>query len=66
VNDWRSVERTETARFAPFFHEMLTREVYLPPSPYEAWFWSTAHDHDAVGKTLEAARDSLKTALDHG
>ncbi len=66
VNDWRSVERTETARFAPFFHEMLTREVYLPPSPYEAWFWSTAHDHDAVGKTLEAARDSLKAALDHG
>ena len=31
-------------RFAAFFHAMLDRGVYLPPSAFEAWFVSAAHD----------------------
>ena len=34
---------------------MLERGVYLPPSPFEAWFPSLAHDDDHVGRTLDAA-----------
>jgi len=33
----------ESARFAAFFHAMLERGIYLPPSPYEAYFLSLAH-----------------------
>lgn len=38
-----------------FFHEMLSRGVSLPPSPFESWFASTRHDADAVGHTLSSA-----------
>jgi glutamate-1-semialdehyde 2,1-aminomutase len=42
------------AAFRAFFHEMLARGVYLPPSAYESWFVSTAIDDDALS-VLEAA-----------
>ena len=47
VRDFEGVRRTDTERFAAFFHAMLERGVYLPPSAFEAWFVSAAH-HDAV------------------
>jgi glutamate-1-semialdehyde 2,1-aminomutase len=40
--------------FAGFFHAMLAGGVYLPPSAFEAWFVSAAHDEDAVGQVLNA------------
>ncbi|MFQ5410665.1 MAG: glutamate-1-semialdehyde 2,1-aminomutase [Phycisphaerae bacterium] len=46
-------------RFARFFQAMLRRGVHLPPSGYEAWFLSLAHDKDAVDATLAAAGESL-------
>ena len=42
---------------------MLDRGVYLPPSQFEAWFVSLAHDEQAIDRTLEAATESLKEAL---
>jgi glutamate-1-semialdehyde 2,1-aminomutase len=39
---------------------MLERHVYLPPSQFEAFFISLAHDMEILDRTLEAARDSLK------
>jgi glutamate-1-semialdehyde 2,1-aminomutase len=33
---------------------MLSRGVYLPPSPFEAWFLSAAHDDEAIGRVAEA------------
>ena len=47
------------ARFADFFSKMLANSVHLPPSGYEAWFVSLAHDERVVNKTIEAARKSL-------
>jgi glutamate-1-semialdehyde 2,1-aminomutase len=41
--------------YARFFHGMLERGGALPPSGYEAWFVSTAHDAPALERTLEAA-----------
>ncbi len=35
-------------RFRAFFHAMLDGGVYLPPSAYEAWFVSAAHDDRAI------------------
>jgi glutamate-1-semialdehyde 2,1-aminomutase len=46
-------------RFARFFSKMLEHGVHLPPSGYEAWFVSLAHDERIVAKTAEAVRASL-------
>ena len=40
--------------FAAFFHSMLEQGVYLPPSAFESWFVSAAHDGDAVDRVLDA------------
>ena len=53
------VKRTASARFVPFFQEMLQRGVYLPPSPFEAWFVSLAHEENEIAKTLRAAKLSF-------
>ena len=43
-----------TAAYAAFFHSMLRSGVYLPPSVYEAWFLSAAHDDRAVNRIVDA------------
>ena len=48
--------RTVHAAYAAFFHAMLDRGVYLPPSAFEAWFVSAAHDEEALpGRRRSAA-----------
>jgi glutamate-1-semialdehyde 2,1-aminomutase len=49
--------------FAAFFRAMLDRGVWLPPSGYEAMFLSAAHDDDAIGRILDAARESFRIRL---
>ncbi|TAN33758.1 glutamate-1-semialdehyde 2,1-aminomutase [bacterium] len=44
------------AEFARFFNLMRAHGVLLPPSQYEAWFVSAAHDLDAVRRTVDSAR----------
>ncbi|MDQ3307711.1 MAG: aspartate aminotransferase family protein, partial [Actinomycetota bacterium] len=41
-------------RFKAFFHSMLDQGVYLPPSAFEAWFVSAAHDDQAIDKIAAA------------
>jgi glutamate-1-semialdehyde 2,1-aminomutase len=41
---------------------MLDRGVYPPPSQFEAWFVSLAHDETAIDRTCEAAAESLRAA----
>jgi glutamate-1-semialdehyde 2,1-aminomutase len=59
VNDWDSAARSDTASYGRFFHGMLGRGVYLPPSQYECWFVSTAHDGAVVDRTLEIIAEAL-------
>ncbi len=54
VRDFGAARSQSTAGYAAFFHAMLSRGVYLPPSPFEAWFVSAAHDDGAVGLVAEA------------
>jgi glutamate-1-semialdehyde 2,1-aminomutase len=56
VVDYATAKRSDTARFARFFHAMLDGGVYLPPSQFEAAFVSLAHDDRTLARTLEAAR----------
>jgi glutamate-1-semialdehyde 2,1-aminomutase len=48
VHDYAGAQTQDVAAFRAFFHAMLDRGVYLPPSAYEAWFVSTAIDSDAL------------------
>jgi glutamate-1-semialdehyde 2,1-aminomutase len=59
VFDYASAKKADTKKFATFFHAMLDRGIYLPPSQFEAAFVSAAHGPDEVRLTIEAARESL-------
>lgn len=59
VVDWPSVSASSRVRFNALFHGLLAEGVYLPPSPFEAWFWSYAHTPDDVERTLRAAEDVM-------
>ena len=39
---------------------MLGEGVYLPPSPFEAFFYGTAHGEAELERTLEAQRRALE------
>jgi glutamate-1-semialdehyde 2,1-aminomutase len=45
--------------FGRFFRAMLERGVLLPPSPFESWFLSLAHDAAVIDETLDAARSAF-------
>lgn len=47
--------------FRLFFHAMLQKGVYLPPSAYEAYFTSSAHSITEIDKTLNAVNDVFST-----
>ena len=59
VNGWDTVSASDREGFARFFHRMLEEGVYLPPSPFEAMFVSTAHTDADIQATLDAARRAL-------
>src|SRR5580693_2837321 len=63
VTDSESAKLSDIKRFSRFFHAMLERGIYLPPSQYEALFVSTAHTNDDIARTIEAARESFAIAL---
>jgi glutamate-1-semialdehyde 2,1-aminomutase len=54
VVDYAGAQTQNVDAFRAFFHQMLSRGVYLPPSAYEAWFVSAAID-DAAMEVIEAA-----------
>lgn len=52
--DYAAVKAQEAFRYPPFFHSMLSAGVSLPPSVFESWFVTAAHDDTAVSRILEA------------
>jgi glutamate-1-semialdehyde 2,1-aminomutase len=63
VRDFAGAAACDTEAHARFCRAMLDRGVYPPPSQFEAWFVSLAHGTDSIGRTLEAAAESLDEAL---
>ncbi|MGK5530097.1 glutamate-1-semialdehyde 2,1-aminomutase [Streptomyces sp. URMC 129] len=69
VTDFASAKAQDAFRYTAFFHAMLERGVYLPPSAFEAWFVSTAHDERAlerIAAALPAAARAAAEAEDPG
>jgi glutamate-1-semialdehyde 2,1-aminomutase len=62
VRDFDEARGQSGAAYAAFFHAMLAAGVYLPPSPYEAWFVSAAHDDEAVARIAEALPAAAREA----
>lgn len=62
ARDYDAVKATESWRYAPFFHSLLESGVYAPPSPFEAWFVSAAHDDAAVDRIVSALPDAVRAA----
>ena len=67
VTNFADAKAQSTAAYAAFFHAMLDGGVYLPPSAFEAWFTSAAHDDVALSRVadaLPAAARAAAAALD--
>ncbi len=67
VRDFADASAQDTSLYRAFFHAMLDQGVYLPPSAFEAWFLSAAHDDEAlehVVAALPAACDAAAAAYD--
>jgi glutamate-1-semialdehyde 2,1-aminomutase len=60
VTSFERVMKTDKERWKRFFHAMLERGVLLPPSPFEAWFVSSAHDSTAIDRVVRAAAESFR------
>jgi len=52
--NFRETKSCDTNAFASFFRSMLAAGVVLPPSQFEAWFVSAAHDAPVIDATLQA------------
>jgi glutamate-1-semialdehyde 2,1-aminomutase len=63
VTDYDSAKQCDTNKFKRFFHAMLERGIYLPPSQFEALFLSAAHSEADIARTVEAAHESFAIAL---
>jgi glutamate-1-semialdehyde 2,1-aminomutase len=63
VRDFAAAAACDLSAHARFCRAMLVRGIYPPPSQFEAWFVSLAHDEETVDRTVEAARESLAEAL---
>lgn len=63
VTDFATASSANNTLFNKFFHAMLDRGVYLPPSAYESWFLSAALTKENLDATIEAAEESLKEIL---
>ena len=62
MRNYADAQGQEVFRYAPFFHAMLEHGVYLPPSVFEAWFVSSAHDDAAMDRIAEALPHAARAA----
>ena len=63
VTSWDDAAQCDTGRHAAWFHELLARGIYLPPSQFEACFISLAHTDDELRTTARAMGDALDAVL---
>ena len=64
VTNYTEAKTQEAFRYPPFFHAMLDAGVALPPSVFEAWFLSAAHDDEALNRIVDALPAAAKAAAE--
>lgn len=60
VIDFTTAAAANNDLFKKYFHEMLKRGIYLPPSAFESWFLNNALTYQDLDKTIAATRESLQ------
>ena len=60
VTDLESAKTSDIKKFGRYFHKMLRKGIYLPPSQFETFFISSAHTERDIEKALKAQYESLK------
>ena len=63
VTDFATAASANNELFKKFFHAMLRRGVYLPPSAFESWFLNNALTYGDLDNTIQAAKESLEEIL---
>ncbi len=63
VTDYASAKKSDTKRFARFFHFCLKNRIYLAPSQFEANFISTAHSDAYLEWALEVFKNGVKNGV---
>jgi glutamate-1-semialdehyde 2,1-aminomutase len=64
VRDYDDARTQDVARYTAFFHALLARGVYLPPSAFEAWFVNAALSGEALDRVLEALPAAARAAAE--
>ena len=64
VRDYDEAKAQHVPAYSAFFHSMLSQGVYLPPSAFESWFVSGAHDEAAVDRVLAALPGAASAAAE--
>ncbi|MFC9468547.1 glutamate-1-semialdehyde 2,1-aminomutase [Streptomyces coelicoflavus] len=64
VHRYEDAKAQDSFRFTAFFHSLLSNGVYLPPSSFESWFVSTAHDERAVQRIADALPAAARAAAE--
>jgi len=62
VPDYATVQRQDSAAYGRFFHAMLDSGISLPPSAFEAWFVTAAHDDEVIDRIVEALPGAARAA----
>ena len=63
VTGYAEATSSDTELFGRFFHAMLERGEYLPPSQFESWFISAAHTVEDIDRTIERAASAISSAV---
>ncbi|HSV38205.1 MAG TPA: glutamate-1-semialdehyde 2,1-aminomutase [Nocardioidaceae bacterium] len=62
VSEFHAANAMDLPAYAAFFHSMLEQGVYLPPSAFEVWFLSSAHDDRALDRIVSALPQAAEAA----
>ena len=63
VTNFETAAAANNDLFKKYFHAMLKRGIYLPPSPFESWFLNNALTYADLDKTIAASKESLQEIL---
>ena len=59
VRNLQEAMEVDTLCFVRFFKAMMEKGIYVPPSPHEAWFISSAHEDNYLDETCKVIVDFL-------
>ncbi|RTL47801.1 MAG: glutamate-1-semialdehyde-2,1-aminomutase [Sphingobacteriales bacterium] len=63
VTNFETAAAANNELFKQYFHAMLKRGIYLPPSPFESWFLNNALTYQDLDATIKASKESLQEII---